>query len=79
MKEDKSVANDRIDIPTWTRKELEALLRVSGRTIDRLVAAGLFPAPLRVGNRCRWRSEDIYNYYLRGGPAGLPDNESLCK
>src|SRR3954447_24396690 len=42
---------------TWTRKELEAALKVSGRTLDRLVRKGQFPAPIYVGRACRWRDE----------------------
>ena len=37
-----------------TRKELEAVLKVHSRTIDRLVASGKFPAPVHIGKCCRW-------------------------
>jgi predicted DNA-binding transcriptional regulator AlpA len=52
---------------TWTRKELEAAFKVSGRTIDRLVALGQFPAPFRVGRSCRWRAGDILDYVRNRG------------
>jgi predicted DNA-binding transcriptional regulator AlpA len=47
---------------TWTRKELEATFKISGRTIGRLVALGQFPAPFHVGRSCRWRAGDIQDY-----------------
>jgi excisionase family DNA binding protein len=48
--------------PLLTRSELQAVLKVSGRTIGRLVAAGGFPAPIMVGQSCRWRAEDVAGY-----------------
>ena len=47
---------------TWTRKELEAAFKISGRTIDRLVDLGQFPAPFHLGRSCRWRAGDIQDY-----------------
>jgi predicted DNA-binding transcriptional regulator AlpA len=46
----------------WTRKDLETALKVSGRTIDRLVSLGQFPAPFHVGRSCRWRQGDILTF-----------------
>lgn len=47
---------------TLTRKDLEAVFKVTGRTIDRLVASGRLPAPLRVGGSRRWRRGDIVEF-----------------
>jgi predicted DNA-binding transcriptional regulator AlpA len=47
---------------TLTRKELEAALKVSGRTICRLVAQRQLPAPFKVGRASRWRAEDIVRF-----------------
>jgi predicted DNA-binding transcriptional regulator AlpA len=46
----------------WTRRELQSLLKVCGRTIDRLVARGKFPAPIRVGRSRRWRDGDVRSF-----------------
>ena len=48
--------------PTLTRKDLQVVFKVSGRTIDRLVASGQLPAPFRVGRSCRWRRLDIVGF-----------------
>jgi predicted DNA-binding transcriptional regulator AlpA len=51
----------------WTRKELETALKITGRTLDRLVSLGNFPAPIHVGRSCRWRDIDIQNYIQSQG------------
>ncbi len=50
---------------TLTRRDLEAVFKVTGRTIDRLVASGKLPAPLRVGGSRRWRQGDIVEFMER--------------
>jgi excisionase family DNA binding protein len=45
-----------------TRADVQRLLQLSGRTIKRLVAAHELPAPIRVGQSYRWRSEDLQTY-----------------
>ena len=45
-----------------TRTELAEVLRVSTRTIARLVEAHELPAPLRVGHRYRWRMQDVTTF-----------------
>ncbi len=57
---------------TLTRKDLEAVFRVSGRTIDRLTAAGEFPRPIHVGRSCRWRAADVMSYMERRGREAAP-------
>jgi excisionase family DNA binding protein len=42
-----------------SKKELARLLGVSFRSIDRHVAAGQLPRPIKVGALSRWRREDI--------------------
>jgi len=46
----------------WTRKDLQGVFKVSGRTIDRLVALGCFPAPVHIGRCCRWRASHIEQF-----------------
>ena len=41
--------------------DLERLLRVDRRTIDRLCKSGKLPSPLKLGGSNRWRPEDIAN------------------
>ena len=50
-------------IQLLTRKEVQERLRISRTTLYRLVEAGKFPSPIRVGDRlCRWRESDIDAY-----------------
>jgi predicted DNA-binding transcriptional regulator AlpA len=44
------------------RSDLQNVLRISGRTIDRLVAKGGLPRPIRVGQSYRWRVVDIEKF-----------------
>ena len=39
--------------------EAAVVLRISERTLARLVRAGRLPEPLRVGNQRRWRHADL--------------------
>ena len=45
--------------PRLTRAELAALWRVSVRTIERREAAGLCPAPIRIGGRVLYRRDEV--------------------
>jgi predicted DNA-binding transcriptional regulator AlpA len=45
-----------------TRADLQRILRLSTRTIRRLLAARELPAPIRVGHSDRWRPEDVQTY-----------------
>jgi excisionase family DNA binding protein len=49
----------------WTRKELAKLLKISGRTINRLVATGRFPKPIYIGRSVRWLACDIDGYFTQ--------------
>jgi excisionase family DNA binding protein len=42
-----------------TVHELSSLLKISHRSIWRLVRSGGLPAPLRLGSSSRWRSDEI--------------------
>ena len=66
MKQHKYHLPDLIVEATWTRREVAAVFKISGKTIDRLVAIGQFPAPLHIGRSCRWRASDIQNYLQNG-------------
>lgn len=55
--------------PLLTRKDLESVLKVCGRTIERLVARGRFPAPIYVGRNCRWELSKIEKYIQNRGMA----------
>jgi predicted DNA-binding transcriptional regulator AlpA len=46
-----------------------ALVSCSARSIHRLVAEGLAPAPIRVGHLCRWRIGVIRQWLRDGCPA----------
>jgi predicted DNA-binding transcriptional regulator AlpA len=45
--------------PLLTVVDLERLLRIDRRTIDRLCKRGKLPKPLKVGAGNRWRARDI--------------------
>jgi excisionase family DNA binding protein len=47
---------------TLTREELARALKVSGRTIARLVAQKKLPAPFKVGRGSRWRADDVVKF-----------------
>jgi excisionase family DNA binding protein len=38
-----------------TKKDVADLLGLTERTVERLIARGLFPRPLKVGHSVRWR------------------------
>ncbi len=42
--------------------ELAAILKVSSRTVWRLVSSGEAPAPLRIGGSCRWRLKQVQDW-----------------
>jgi hypothetical protein len=45
-----------------TRADLQRILRLSTRTIRRLLAAHELPPPIRVGHSDRWRPEYVQTY-----------------
>jgi excisionase family DNA binding protein len=59
------------DKELWTVREIARRLSVSERTVWRLAAQGVLPAPVRLGSRCsRWRAADVRDAVNR--LAGVP-------
>jgi excisionase family DNA binding protein len=57
----------RDDMPELlTIRELATILKVSQRSIWRLVASGQLVEPLRVGGSIRWRRDDIRDWIIGG-------------
>ena len=56
--------------PLLTRTDLQQLLRLSGRTIGRLIVSGGLPSPIRVGQSHRWRVSDIQQFITSQAAAG---------
>ena len=56
-----------------TGRDLEALLKLSARTIARLVVSGALPRPIVLGGSRRWRARDICA--LTGGDGARPAPE----
>ncbi len=48
-----------------TMKQAASSLSISKRTLDRLIAAGAFPPPLKIGRASRVSLTDIANYLER--------------
>jgi excisionase family DNA binding protein len=42
-----------------TAKDVAELLRISVRTVWRLVSTGAIPGPIKIGAATRWRADDI--------------------
>lgn len=68
-----------------TIRELAAILKVSQRSIWRLVASGQLVGPLRVGGSIRWRYDTIREWIDTGCPrltttrvivSKIPDTDS---
>lgn len=45
-----------------TLNQAASVLSVSKRTLERLIASGIFPTPLKIGRSSRVSSDDIANY-----------------
>src|ERR1700733_13912309 len=45
--------------PLLNSADLQQLLRISRRTLDRFCLIGLLPRPLKIGNTNRWRLEEV--------------------
>jgi excisionase family DNA binding protein len=52
-----------------TATELAKLLRISTRTLWRLLSAHRIPEPIRLGGAVRWRKEVIQGWIDQGCPA----------
>lgn len=59
------------------RQEVEEITQMSRSTIYRLVRAGLFPAPRRVGPRAvRWSASEITEW-IAARPVANGDSETI--
>jgi predicted DNA-binding transcriptional regulator AlpA len=58
MPSDKSKPPSTLE-PLLDYKDLEKLLGVRRRTIERWVASGRFPRPMKVGGTDRWRQSTV--------------------
>ncbi|MBI5865344.1 MAG: excisionase family DNA-binding protein [Planctomycetes bacterium] len=45
-----------------TVREVAARLGISGRQVQKLLASGRFPAPVRLGRSVRWRNGDVSRF-----------------
>jgi excisionase family DNA binding protein len=52
-----------------TRQELCSRLKLSKRTISRLLSCGKLPPAVRLGHSVRWRADEIDQWIDRGCPA----------
>jgi excisionase family DNA binding protein len=52
-----------------TVHELASILKLSHRSIWRLVRSSQLPAPIHLGSSTRWRAADIAAWLKRGGTA----------
>ena len=48
-----------------TRKEAAERLAISKRTLEREIARGKFPRPLKIGRSSRWPASDVLQYLER--------------
>lgn len=54
------------ELPTLlTKKQIAEYLGVTVRSIDRYVAAGELPNPIRIGGRLRWRQQALAEFIER--------------
>lgn len=51
--------------PLCTKEEAAAALAINKRTLDRLIAAGKFPPPLKLGRASRFSHADIAGFLER--------------
>jgi excisionase family DNA binding protein len=59
------LSRDRDDRLLVTMKQAAAALSISKRTLDRLIAGGSFPPPLKIGRASRVSPADIATYLER--------------
>jgi excisionase family DNA binding protein len=50
-------------------EEVAKLIHVSERTLWRLLSAGKFPQPVRIGRSTRWRSAEVREWIEKGCPS----------
>lgn len=57
-----------------TAADIAKMMRISSRTLWRLVSAKRVPEPLRFGGAVRWRVDDIKEWIAAGCPAQLEES-----
>lgn len=66
-----------------TATDVIRLLKIGRRTLNRLLARGEFPPPIRIGRLLRWRPEIVHNWLVareRGnGTVRLSTNRRQCR
>ena len=61
-----------------TIRELAKILKISQRSIWRLVSSGKLIQPLHIGGSIRWRQDEVFKWIERGCP-GTPNLESFVQ
>lgn len=61
-----------------TIRELAAILKISQRSIWRLVSSGKLIQPLHIGGSIRWRQDEVLKWIEKGCP-GMPDLEGYTQ
>lgn len=57
-----------IDVRLLTADELAEMLKVSTRTLWRLLSKGALPEPVRLGGSTRWRLHEVQQWIDEGCP-----------
>ncbi len=58
--------NDRFTL--LSAQDLAGMMRVSTRTVWRLLSGGKLPQPIRIGGSVRWRRPDVEDWVRAGCP-----------
>lgn len=61
-----------------TIRELAAILKISQRSVWRLVSSGKLIQPLHIGGSIRWRQDEVLKWIEQGCP-GMPDLEGCTQ
>ena len=60
----------------WSIKDVSKAFKMGERTVWRLVSAGKFPAPIRIGGSSRWRRQSL-EQWLEGKEKGWKLKEAV--
>jgi len=61
-----------------TPEDLAKMLKVSERTLWRLLSARKIPAPVRIGGSTRWRLAEVQEWIAGGCPTPIL-RDNLCR
>lgn len=53
------------ELELWTAHDLAAALKVSAKTVQRLVLSGELPKPMHIGRQLRWHPAVVDDYLRR--------------